>query len=109
MKKYLQATIAAAITILTIVLGFIGFDTHYTTRSYHDLCYAGMEQKIQSIQQTNMIQRAQDELFYWQREERDVLNRLRRIPQDKYLNEQLRDIRENRKRAEDRLRMLQGR
>jgi hypothetical protein len=71
MKKGTLKASAKTISVVSIVLGIIGgfllLEDHWVSRSYHDLCFAQMEQAIAGIQSQIERQGAYDEVFFWQK------------------------------------------
>jgi hypothetical protein len=69
MKKAKSASkvITVAGVIVGLIGGFIVLEDHWVSRSYHDLCFAQMEQAVAGIQKQIERQGAYDEVFFWQK------------------------------------------
>lgn len=108
MRKQLQFVIAGAIAIFAIVGGWVGLDSHWTPRAYHEQCFAEMRDEIKGIQKTSLIQQAYSEMFYYSKMELEITKASLNHPTDEGLRQQLHKITEKRKQAEARLETLKG-
>jgi hypothetical protein len=74
MNKWIKGAIAAVITVITILGGFIAIDSHYVTHAFHEICETRNEEKLEhqelliaGVQKEIAVQRAQDAVYFWTR------------------------------------------
>jgi hypothetical protein len=110
-------TVAA---VLGLAGGFITLENHWVNYPYHgqaakslkaevDLDLAQISKEIQQIQRNSAMKAAQDEVFFWMKQESqfmEVKARLGKSP-SKEFDTKYQEATFNRKQAEDRLKKLQ--
>jgi hypothetical protein len=107
--------ISVAGAILGVVGGWIALDSHYVTQAFHDLCEIRTYEKIEDtekmvagLQKEIAIQRAQDQLYFWIRVEMELYKAHKDHPQDAALQQKYLNAVQERQKAEQELKRLQG-
>jgi hypothetical protein len=119
--RFSMLTIAGTVAVvLGITGGLIGLENHWVNYPYHgqavkslkaevDLDLAQLSKAVENIQRNSAIKSAQDEVFFYMRQESQMVEvkaRLGKSP-SKEFDAKYNEIVLNRKMAEDRLRKLQ--
>ena len=92
--------------VLGVFGGFYKIDSVYVRSEYHALCMAETKQNLSEVQKQISVQRAYDEVFFWQRTEVELMKASAAHPNDKALKAQLEEVQKNKKEADDRLRKV---
>jgi len=102
-----KIVIAGVVTFLGILGGVWAMEEHYVPRDYYLLSMDQVQMQMKSFQKTNLIQRAQDQVFYWIRLESQLKVELSKDPNNQYLIRELNEACLQKRNAQQRLNDLQ--
>lgn len=119
-KSSLKKAIAGCAVVIGLVVSVLGLNRYFVNKEvYQAKCEAaekrfnvietGMQKSFKGIQNQIEIQRAYDEVYFWQKTVVQLTQALATNPNNGYLKVQLNNARTNLKEAERRLRQKQGR
>jgi hypothetical protein len=99
--------IAAGVLVVASLFGAVwGLDKQFVPREVHELDMAAMSEQIIQMQKNTAIQRAEDEVFYWQRKEVELVRDCAAEPWNLEKKNELNEVKRLKEKAEDRLRKL---
>jgi len=97
----MKKIIIGIISFIALCASAWGVTEIFVLKPVYKVEIAGLSQQIIEIQKNNRIQRAEDRLFYWERKERELIERCEN--NDAGACQQLVNVRRSREEAERRL------
>ena len=117
-KQYIWKVLIGLGSLLAVISAVWGFEKHFVTRELHSICIEDVHKEhklwladvttaVKQIQIDSRLQRAYDEVYFWQRIIIEMTQACSNNPQDMSLKKKLEGAENNLKNAEERLRELQ--
>ena len=108
-SKQIWSVVGALVVVGGIIAGGWALDEHFTPREVHNLTKDQIYADMNQFQKDLRVQRAQDNVIYWQRIELQIQDACDRYPNDKNLQRKFERARYERQKAEQVLKELQRR
>jgi hypothetical protein len=105
--KTIWSVVGALIVVGGLIAGGWALDEHFTPREVHNLTKDQIYADMSQFRKDLAVQRAQDNVIYWQRIELQIQDACDRYPNDKALQRKLQRAQYERRKAEQALWELQ--